>query len=265
MRPVLSYGPPASEMFGVNTYTTERNHKGIQTDTSSKLPGDEVPIPLNEDGDKSKSVAVLPGVSYNKPMVEPRSTSVPGEQYGHPWKSDPSQRRTSAFRVAFVYEIMHRQDGGMNSPTDIHLPGVGINYSDNGISHVPAQSFSVTVDSQPKAIRKTAFLQVSAILNGLAPSVKESAKSLVVLPVREGVYRVTGGSEPHEVFVAVGDKGMRVNCDCAYWQWQGPEHWAKIEGYLLGDAKGLATKPMVKDPDGSKRVCKHLAAVLGVL
>lgn len=55
---------------------------------------------------------------------------------------------------------------------------------------------------------------------------------------------------------------MLVSCSCPFWVWQGPEHWAKKGKYLLGNPRGTASSPDVKDPDGTHRVCKHTFAAL---
>lgn len=55
---------------------------------------------------------------------------------------------------------------------------------------------------------------------------------------------------------------VKVSCSCPFWQWQGPEHWAKQGDYLLGKPRGLATRPGVQDPNGQHRACKHVLAVL---
>jgi hypothetical protein len=59
------------------------------------------------------------------------------------------------------------------------------------------------------------------------------------------------------------EKGqVQVSCDCDFFRWQGPEHWAKVEKYLYGKPAGTASRPVVKDPDARNRVCKHVAGVL---
>jgi hypothetical protein len=59
------------------------------------------------------------------------------------------------------------------------------------------------------------------------------------------------------------EKGqVQVSCDCEFFRWQGPEHWAKVQKYLYGKPVGTASKPSVKDPDARNRVCKHVVAVL---
>lgn len=254
-----SYTPPASEMFSFQTHVTENSAKGISKDTSSKLPGDETAIPLKQDKNKDDAVTTLGPASYNHPTSVPvRTLGKPGEQYGHPWKNDPHQRRTSAERVAWLYEIMDRK----GPSTQVFAPDYP--------HHEPAESIVVPeMKSVPKPINVVlAHQYTSSILKGLDPSILDASKGLIVTKVDEGTYRVTGGSDPHVVSVeSDGEvpRSFNVSCDCMFWQWQGPEHWAKVEGYLLGEPKGTASKPVIKDPNGSRRACKHVAAVFRVL
>lgn len=60
----------------------------------------------------------------------------------------------------------------------------------------------------------------------------------------------------------VGKSDIQISCNCKFWQYQGPEHWAFSQKYLLGQPVGTASKPDVKDPTGNKWLCKHAIAVL---
>lgn len=55
---------------------------------------------------------------------------------------------------------------------------------------------------------------------------------------------------------------VQVSCTCKFFQWQGPEHWAKTNGFLYGKPAGTASSPSEKDPKGKNWVCKHVAAAL---
>lgn len=55
---------------------------------------------------------------------------------------------------------------------------------------------------------------------------------------------------------------LLVSCSCNFWQWQGPEHWAKVEQYLYGKPRGTASKPDAKDPTSQHKLCKHVVACL---
>lgn len=57
---------------------------------------------------------------------------------------------------------------------------------------------------------------------------------------------------------------LKVSCNCGFFRWQGPEHWAKKEGYLYGKQEGTASKPDIKDPKGTHRVCKHIIAAFKI-
>jgi len=54
---------------------------------------------------------------------------------------------------------------------------------------------------------------------------------------------------------------VQVSCTCPFFRWQGPEHWAKVNGYLYGKPQGTATLPAIKDPKSEHWACKHLLAL----
>jgi hypothetical protein len=62
--------------------------------------------------------------------------------------------------------------------------------------------------------------------------------------------------------VRLGKMDIDVACSCEAWRWLGPEHHAKREDYLDGKPRGTASEPVIRDPQGINRVCKHVAAVL---
>lgn len=53
-----------------------------------------------------------------------------------------------------------------------------------------------------------------------------------------------------------------VKCSCLFFVYKGPEYWAVKQGYLLGSPSGTATKPKITDPKGNNKLCKHIVAVL---
>ena len=55
---------------------------------------------------------------------------------------------------------------------------------------------------------------------------------------------------------------VKISCSCPYWRWQGPEHWAKQNGYLYGRPRGTASTPVIRDPASTHWMCKHVAATL---
>jgi len=88
------------------------------------------------------------------------------------------------------------------------------------------------------------------------------------------LFDVQGSKDPYRVKVKAVRRGnvkdikkldLLVSCGCPFWRWQGPEHWAKQQGYLYGKPRGLATKPDVKDPEGRHGACKHVLAVFNLI
>ena len=56
----------------------------------------------------------------------------------------------------------------------------------------------------------------------------------------------------------VGKLQVKVSCDCDFFRFQGPEHWAKMEGYLYGKPRGTASAPTERDPGKQHWACKHI-------
>ena len=125
-------------------------------------------------------------------------------------------------------------------------------------------------------IQKQAAL-IHDIQAGCSPDLVTKARQLKVQMARVDaknamwLFNVEGSKEPYRVRLQAIRKGnvkalakshVRVSCTCPFWQWQGPEHWAKQGEYLYGRPMGSATKPVVKDPSGQHRACKHVLATL---
>ena len=58
---------------------------------------------------------------------------------------------------------------------------------------------------------------------------------------------------------------VKVNCDCPFFRWNGPEHNAKANGYLLPPQHGTASEPDIRDPNREFYICKHIAAVFAII
>ncbi len=120
--------------------------------------------------------------------------------------------------------------------------------------------------------------RISEILEGCDPGIKQRSQGLPFTKARVNtkthviLFDVTGATgTTYRVRLKVIPKGSvtsyskmdaLVSCSCPFWRWQGPEHWAKNENYLYGKPRGTASVPVIKDPEATHRVCKH---VLGVL
>lgn len=77
-----------------------------------------------------------------------------------------------------------------------------------------------------------------------------------------GSYRVRVKINPKTAVLRdVSKMDVQVSCSCDFWRWQGPEYWARKEGYLYGRPRGAATQPAVRDPNHWNGACKHVLAV----
>lgn len=128
----------------------------------------------------------------------------------------------------------------------------------------------------PGATIKVA-VRVGDVLNGLNPKVLQNALTCSVSVKRADlnnlrwillvdcgngakVVRVKAKRKANVVKLSLMD--LTISCSCPAWRWLGSEHHAKREKYLDGKPRGTATVPVIKDPEGVNRVCKHVAAVL---
>ncbi len=167
-------------------------------------------------------------------------------------------------------------------PTD-RIPGNSLPGEVNVVWDNPG-SAKVIPDGKGFVNKQAAFnrvaLRISEIQEGCDPRVKElsqglkpqtarfSPKSVMWLfnvPGSKGDYRVRVKARPKGNTVTISKMDVQVSCTCPYWQWQGPEHWAKASGYLYGRPRGTAAKPGVKDPNGTHRACKHVLAVFDMM
>ena len=129
-----------------------------------------------------------------------------------------------------------------------------------------------------KSNRQIVAAKMAEIMDGCAGEIHERASVLSTklrrVDPRNAVwlFDVSGGEKTHRVRLKAVRRGnlrnlskadVLVSCDCNFWRWQGPEHWAKVGGYLYGRPNGTATKPSIKDPEGQHRACKHVLSVLG--
>ena len=174
-------------------------------------------------------------------------------------------------------------------------PGAGIN---DQTKNVPPASSKVIPDQMKqtlqdnltyvRAARKYGSTQrvaarISEIMGNCGPEIVQRSGSIQfrrkrILPKHKMlIYEVQGSVDgrPDGKTYTVRIKGLpkgnakalakmpvKVSCSCPYFRWQGPEHWAKVNGYLYGRPVGTASKPVIKDPKGKHWVCKHVYAIL---
>lgn len=169
------------------------------------------------------------------------------------------------------------------------IPGGGI--SDQS-ENVPAGSSRVIPDQMKETLQdnltyvqasRTAAARLDKIMGNCGPKIVQRSSSIQfqrmrILP-KHGmlIYRVqgsVGGQSDGKTYTvriqgvrkgnvkALAKMALKVSCSCPYFRWQGPEHWAKTNGYLYGRPVGTASKPTVKDPKDQHWVCKHVYAIL---
>lgn len=134
-----------------------------------------------------------------------------------------------------------------------------------------------------KANRQIVAVKMAEIMDGCSPKIFEKSQGLSISRKRVDprnavwLFDVASGSDQNKSYrvrlKAVRKGNLRtlskadvlVSCNCNFWQWQGPEHWAKAGGYLYGKPRGTASKPSIKDPDKQHAACKHVVATLQYL
>lgn len=158
-------------------------------------------------------------------------------------------------------------------------PGVRFAPSDISIDRLRRDDFE---DDGRYASSVRVAAKMADILQGLSPEVVARARGIVPKMKRSDVgnlvflFAVPGskgesytvkvkGIPPGGPVKSLTKMDLKVSCTCSFWEFQGPEHWAKVGDYLYGSPRGLATRPDVRDPQGEYRACKHVVAVLALV
>lgn len=309
-----AYQPPANEKGNGGKLLTPSSALGLQgpKETRSRLPGDaphsdrDRAVPRDHSTPENRERHPPGGGAYQKPgwsggtapssapsgsngagqgkPTPVRSPGVPGEQYGHPWKSDPNQRRTADFYL----ERFPNTGGELGRPSRYNP--VNPHPDPEHGNHPPANTLDTGyVQDNPgstkvvprgkgfygrEASARRVAVKALEILSGLDSDLEKRGRSLNPRMKNSGdgeFHFTVPGSRGNSYTVTLQADGegmplsrvnLKVSCDCEFWRWQGPEHWAQREGYLAGSARGDGSAPDQKDPRGGNRVCKHVAAVL---
>lgn len=196
---------------------------------------------------------------------------------GSPASQDVTQPRDDVgYRADSPTTWTHAPDEKKGVPSGHALPNQHHDEADAPTSRVTQNGVTDFV-SGDRTYPKYATL-ISDVLSQVGPDVIARAKAIPfrisrVLPGKGFWSFAVSGSkgEDYSVRLKVLRKGnakgvakhhVRVSCDCPFFRWQGPEHWAKVNGYLYGKPVGTASRPDVKDPSGKHWACKHVVAVL---
>ena len=136
------------------------------------------------------------------------------------------------------------------------------------------------VNKEASAIRVAA--KMAEILRGMDPGIQSRSLGITPKLQRSDVgkiiysFKVPGskgetytvrvkGLPPSGSVRTLSKMDLKLSCSCDFWQYQGPEHWAKAGDYLYGKPRGTAAVPDSKDPNGKNRLCKHALATLGLI
>jgi len=182
-------------------------------------------------------------------------------------KAKPTMRRPGPHDGPSKTKYPYR-DGIPNS----HNAGLVLRVAHNWLAEI-APEIGVSLDLPVKIASR-----ISDVENGLNPKVVTRAKKCTASLKRADVsnlrwlFTVDCGNGPKTVKLKAARTGrvtdlakmdVKFTCSCHAWRWLGSEHHSKREEYLDGKPRGTATPPVIKDPLGVNRVCKHVAAVIG--
>lgn len=154
----------------------------------------------------------------------------------------PNTKSASAEFVVDLWEL--------SRAPELHLPG-------DRITKLALRTGPITEGLNPKFVERGAHCAVTV--------------SRVDVNNLRWIFSVDCGNGPKIVKIKAFRKGnitkipkmdLDIKCSCPAWRWLGPEYHAKTEDYLDGKPRGTASVPVIKDPDGINKVCKHVAAVL---
>jgi len=149
------------------------------------------------------------------------------------------------------------------------------------VEYLNQQGVPITVREWKELIPQLGHMKLAARISDIEarcePGIFSRARGLKPkirkVNARHGIwtYDVKGSKpKPYTVKVQMFRKGnirnvqkldIHASCSCPYWRWQGPEHHAKVHGYLYGQPRGTASVPVIMDPSNIHGACKHVLAV----
>jgi len=244
-------------------------------------------LPKGDPGGKGVSLSPdIPGSStFAKPSEEgPREPSKSDESMYHVDNADDllkDQSKSDEIDHSKARPTMRRPGPDDTSKTKYpyrdgvpneHNAAIILRVAHNYLAEV-GPSIRVNLEAPVKVAARFADIET-----GLNPQVvKRSGKCSATLKRADTknlrwLFSVDCGNGPKTVklkasrmgrVTALSKMDVDFTCSCNAWQWLGSEHHAQREDYLDGKPRGTATVPVIKDPLGVNRVCKHVAAVIG--
>ena len=184
----------------------------------------------------------------------------------------PTDDPGSIFDIDGADAMTHHQEDGGEQDENIQVPTETSYMNDVDMT----QYWDYPYRTEESPIRHSSRIVVVRVslkpdqLESRAPEdVRERAGTCAVSLVsydqrgRVFTFSVNCGSRPHDVRASLTDlEHIAMNCDCEFWQWNGPEFHAAENAYMLGNPRGTASPPDVRDPDRKYYLCKHTYAVL---
>lgn len=184
----------------------------------------------------------------------------------------PSSEPGSIFRMDTPIDKTHHQeynfDQNIQAPTDTSF------MSDVDITQYV--KYPYRTDENVKTSSSNSFpiitrfaISEKYLLTKTPEKIKDNAEKCNVKlltydsPTKTFTFSVTGNTSPRTVLTSLVDaENVAVSCDCEFWRWNGPEHHAVNNAYMLGIPYGSAANPTERDPDKKYWLCKHAYAVL---
>ncbi len=229
----------------------------------------------------------IPGTStFNKPEDDKRQfdKSPPGSEYRRDTPDDMAKPQDSRKDDERDMGYIHPEytDPGGRPPGDQSITKYPYRSDPRGKPNEPDRKYKhyasvpLVVERHLLKTAPRVATRLDVIEQGLNPKVVDRSNKCSVtlkradIPNMRWLFSVDCGNGPKVVRVHA-DKGrasklskmdLHLSCSCPAWRWLGSEHWSKGEQYLDGNPRGTASEPVIRDPQGINRVCKHVAAVL---
>lgn len=186
----------------------------------------------------------------------------------------PSSAPGSIFRIDDAMGKTHHQDG--HEDQNVQVPTDTTFNTDVDMSEYfeyPYRTEEKPVRHSSRRVARPIIVRLALkpeVLEPRAPQkVRDKARTCSVSltsydkKTRVFTFSVDCGNVPRTVQASLSDiDDVALICDCPFWQWNGPEHNAQSNSYLLGQPYGTAGPPDVRDPNREYAMCKHAYAVL---